>query len=135
MPKPLPGLVGAFLKRKREERGLSQRALGQLLTPPCTTQFISNIERGVTTLPPTHVPHLAAALGFKSAELMRVLKEEFGHRVAGKAGQTEAAETLSREVLAIAQKLEELSEPTRRELIEKVDALLLAATPSKKTSA
>ena len=47
-----PRLVGNFIRQKREALGLSQRALGQKFTPPVTTQFISNVERGVTPLSP-----------------------------------------------------------------------------------
>ncbi len=52
------GIVGAFIRQRRETLGLSQRALGQLFQPPVTTQFISNVERGVTPLPPVHISTL-----------------------------------------------------------------------------
>ena len=44
-----PKLVGAFIRQRREALGLSQRALGLLFSPPVTTQFISNVERGVAS--------------------------------------------------------------------------------------
>jgi hypothetical protein len=53
-----PKLVGTFIRQKRESLGISQRALGQMLTPTVTTQFISNLERGVTPLPLNHNPAL-----------------------------------------------------------------------------
>lgn len=42
--------VGRRVRQAREERGLSQTALGRLLTPPRTHVAISDIERGKTKL-------------------------------------------------------------------------------------
>jgi transcriptional regulator with XRE-family HTH domain len=61
--------VGEFVRSKREELGMSQRELGKCFDPPVTTQFISNIERGVTPLPPIHVPVLARVLKVSESEL------------------------------------------------------------------
>ena len=83
-PTKLPGLVGSFIRKRRETTGLSQRALGQLFTPPVTTQFISNVERGVTPLPPSHVPVLTQALGIAPAEIMGLLEREYALRLSGR---------------------------------------------------
>ncbi|MBC7396603.1 MAG: helix-turn-helix transcriptional regulator, partial [Bdellovibrionales bacterium] len=42
-----PNWVGAFIRQKREEKGFSQKELGQKFEPPVTTQFVSNLERGI----------------------------------------------------------------------------------------
>lgn len=70
-------LVGEFIRQKRESLRISQKALGQLFTPPVTTQFISNIERGVTPLPPVHIASLARALCISESELTMLLEKEY----------------------------------------------------------
>lgn len=80
-------LIGEFIKQKREAIGLSQRALGLLFNPPVTTQFISNIERGVTPLPPIHVPILAKALSTTEGEIMALLEKEYAMKLNGRLGK------------------------------------------------
>lgn len=80
-------LIGNFIRSKRETLNLSQKALGQLLDPPVTTQFISNVERGVTPLPPAHVPTLAKALSVNPDEIMVVLEREYALRLSDRLGQ------------------------------------------------
>src|SRR5207237_118351 len=65
-----------------------QRALGLLFTPAVTTQFISNVERGVTPLPPAHVPTLAKALQVAGAEIMALLEREYSAKLSGRLGRT-----------------------------------------------
>lgn len=86
-------LVGHFLRQRREALGLSQRALGQKFSPPVTTQFISNVERGVTPLPPGHIPTLSRELKLPEAELLSVLEREYMMKLSDKLGaqQAEAA--------------------------------------------
>ena len=81
-----PRPVGAFIRQRREALGLSQRALGQLFDPPVTTQFISNVERGVTPLPPTHVPTLTKSLLVSEQELMALLEKEYTMKLTGRLG-------------------------------------------------
>jgi transcriptional regulator with XRE-family HTH domain len=81
-----PKIVGNFLRRKRESLNLSQRALGLLFDPPVTTQFISNVERGVTPLPPAHVPTLAKALQVSDSELLGLLEKEYTQKLSGRLG-------------------------------------------------
>ncbi len=83
-----PGLVGAFIKNRREALAISQRALGQLFTPAVTTQFISNVERGVTPLPPNHVATLSKALMVSESELLLLLEKEYALKLSGKLGRT-----------------------------------------------
>jgi transcriptional regulator with XRE-family HTH domain len=82
-----PRLVGQFIRQRREALGLSQRALGLLFNPAVTTQFISNIERGVTPLPPTHVPTLVAALKVEEAELLGLLEREYTAKLSDRLGK------------------------------------------------
>lgn len=77
-------IVGSYLRAKREEAGLSQRALGQLFEPQVTTQFISNIERGATPLPPVHIPTLARSLKFSESELLSVMEREYASKISSK---------------------------------------------------
>ena len=81
-----PCLVGTLVRKKREAVGLSQRALAQLFQPPVTTQFISNVERGVTPLPANHVALVARVLKMSEQELMDVMTQEFNQRLSGKLG-------------------------------------------------
>src|SRR5665647_306258 len=86
-----PGFVGIFLREKREGVGLSQRALGQLFDPPVTTQFISNIERGVTPLPPVHIATLVRVLHLGDTELLAVLEREYAAKISNRVGRPDLA--------------------------------------------
>jgi transcriptional regulator with XRE-family HTH domain len=81
-----PKIVGNFIRQRREALNLSQRALGLLFDPPVTTQFISNVERGVTPLPPAHVPTLTRALQVSEAEIMGLLEKEYTMKLSGRLG-------------------------------------------------
>ena len=82
-----PRIVGNFIRQRRETLGLSQRALGLLFTPPVTTQFISNVERGVTPLPPAHIPTLTQALKVSVVEFMGLLEQEYARKLSGRLGK------------------------------------------------
>ncbi len=82
-----PGIVGGFLREKREAIGLSQRALGLQFDPPVTTQFISNIERGVTPLPPVHVATLVRVLQIREEELLAALEREYASKIGQRMGR------------------------------------------------
>jgi hypothetical protein len=58
-----------------------------LFTPPVTTQFISNVERGVTPLPPAHVPTLSQALQVSETEVMNLLEREYTLKLSGRLGK------------------------------------------------
>jgi transcriptional regulator with XRE-family HTH domain len=88
-PTKLPRLVGNFIRGKREALGLSQRALGLLFTPTVTTQFISNVERGVTPLPPAHIPTLCQALKISESEVMALLEREYAVKLSERLGHSE----------------------------------------------
>jgi transcriptional regulator with XRE-family HTH domain len=92
-----PGsLIGRFLREKREAVGLSQRALGQKFNPPVTTQFISNVERGVTPLPPGHIPTLSRELRLPESELLGVLERDYLLKISDKVGHPELADMAAR---------------------------------------
>jgi transcriptional regulator with XRE-family HTH domain len=82
-----PKLVGEFIRKRREAMRMSQRALGAMFNPPVTTQFISNVERGVTPLPPMHVPVLAKALSASEMEIMALLEREYAHKLSERLGK------------------------------------------------
>lgn len=82
-----PKLVGSFIRQRRESLGISQRALGQLFEPAVTTQFISNLERGVTPLPPNHIGTLSRALQVPEAELTGLLEREYAAKLSGRLGK------------------------------------------------
>jgi hypothetical protein len=88
-----PRIVGNFIRQRREALGLSQRALGLLFSPPVTTQFISNVERGVTPLPPAHIPTLTKALGVGEAEFMSLLEQEYAYKLSGRLGKGDSVPT------------------------------------------
>ncbi|MBI2711551.1 MAG: helix-turn-helix domain-containing protein [Bdellovibrio sp.] len=81
-------LVGDFIRKRREALRMSQRALGMLFTPAVSTQFISNVERGVTPLPPVHVPILAKALMTPDSEIMNLLEKEYALKLNGRLGKS-----------------------------------------------
>ncbi len=79
-------IVGDFIRSKREGLQLSQKALGLLFEPAVTTQFISNLERGVTPLPHIHIPVLAKALQTTEAELASLVEKEYALKLSSKLG-------------------------------------------------
>lgn len=84
-----PNLVGSFIRQRREALKLSQRALGSAFMPQVTTQFVSNLERGVTPLPPPHIPVLAKMLQIEEAELAAMLQKEYAAKLSYRLGKTE----------------------------------------------
>lgn len=87
-----PNWVGSFIRQKREEKGFSQKELGQKFEPPVTTQFVSNLERGITPVPAVHVQALVRALGINESELMVLMEKEYAakltHKIAGQHTET-----------------------------------------------
>ncbi len=100
-----PRLVGSYIRQRREAMGLSQRALGMMFQPPVTTQFISNVERGVTPLPPVHVPTLTKALAVSESELMSLLEKEYTAKLSGRLGRQPGLESEGPEAAATASQL------------------------------
>ena len=69
--------IGQFIREKRLEAGLSQRALGKAFDCEVTTQFISNVERGVCPMPVYKIPELARVLKCDPNEIVAVMCEEY----------------------------------------------------------
>ncbi len=105
-----PNWVGAFIRQKREEKGLSQKELGQKFEPAVTTQFVSNLERGITPVPAVHVNALVRALAINEHELMILMEKEYAAKLTSKiAGQhaEQGTEISAPSVLVIPQQDEE----------------------------
>jgi transcriptional regulator with XRE-family HTH domain len=84
-------IVGQFIRTERERKGLSQKALGQMFTPPVTTQFISNIERGVTPLPPVHIQTLTKIFDLGEEIFLDVFEKEYVTKLSQQVGRPEYA--------------------------------------------
>jgi transcriptional regulator with XRE-family HTH domain len=69
-------LIGKYLKKKRVDAGLSQRAVGVRLGYG-SAQFISNIERGEASIPPKVVRKLIPLLKISERDIMRVMMQEY----------------------------------------------------------
>ena len=83
-----PNWVGAFIRQKREEKHFSQKELGQKFSPPVTTQFVSNLERGITPVPAVHIQALVKGLDLNEHELMALMEKEYAAKLTFKiAGQ------------------------------------------------
>lgn len=82
-----PNWVGSFIRQKREEKHLSQKELGQKFSPAVTTQFVSNLERGITPIPAVHIQALVKSLDLNEHELMALMEKEYAakltHKIAG----------------------------------------------------
>ena len=82
-----PNWVGAFIRQKREEKHFSQKELGQKFSPAVTTQFVSNLERGITPVPAVHIQALVKSLDLNEHELMALMEKEYAakltHKIAG----------------------------------------------------
>ena len=72
--------MGMLLKISREEMGMSQIELGQLLELK-SSQYISNIERGLSPISPTHFKVLGKCLGLSIEELITVHLDDLHDRV------------------------------------------------------
>lgn len=55
--------LGRKVREAREEAGLSQKALGEMLQPPRSHAAISDIERGETRVGATDISQIARILG------------------------------------------------------------------------
>jgi transcriptional regulator with XRE-family HTH domain len=79
-----PNWVGSFIRQKREAKGLSQKELGQKFEPAVTTQFVSNLERGITPIPAVHIQALVRSLELNEAELMVLMEKEYAAKLTNK---------------------------------------------------
>ncbi|MGI6501284.1 MAG: helix-turn-helix domain-containing protein [Anaerostipes sp.] len=64
--------MGEYIKQLREEKELSQDALGQLLNPPVNRAAVNKWEKNlVQNIKRTHIQQLANLFGVSPCELMR----------------------------------------------------------------
>ncbi|MGN8245275.1 helix-turn-helix domain-containing protein [Cellulomonas soli] len=79
-PDPVDASVGAWVRRFREGRGLTQRQLAERLADSgweIATTGITKIEKGSRSLRVSEVARIAAALGVEPADLMHVRTSDF----------------------------------------------------------
>ena len=135
--------VGSFIRKKREDLGLSQRDLASQFVPAVTTKFISNIERGVTPLPVSHLATLTRVLKIPQGELASLLQRDYQTKLATTLGMENGAagfstETLSNEdqdfLFAFARSFAGADAAKRRELREQIERTLGATTTTTSTS-
>lgn len=81
-----PRIIGKHIRERRKSLGISQRALGQLFQPTVTTQFISNVERGVTPLPTVHIDTICDVLKIPKEEMQRLMEQEYAAKLSGRLG-------------------------------------------------
>ncbi len=68
--------IGNFVKSARAEKGLSQAELTEKLGYT-NAQFISNIERGICSLPPTKIDLFCKLLQVKKEAIKDALRKDF----------------------------------------------------------
>lgn len=68
--------IGKFIKKRRKELKLTQNEISEKLGFK-TCQFISNIERGVASIPPNRVEDFAKILQVNVKDLSSVISETF----------------------------------------------------------
>lgn len=73
-------LLGKFLKKLRVKNKLSQKELATRLGLK-TSQFISNIERGVSQIPSTKIREFANVLNFEADDLANMLSESYKNKI------------------------------------------------------
>ena len=88
LPTSTSNIVGQFIRTERERKSLSQKALGQMFNPPVTTQFISNIERGVTPLPPVHIQTLTKIFELNEEAFLDVFEREYMTKLSQQLGRS-----------------------------------------------
>jgi transcriptional regulator with XRE-family HTH domain len=76
MPKPLPTLFGYIIRRRREEKGMSQEKLGEKTN--LTRNYIGMVERGETNPTLLVLQSLAKALNTTMVSLIYELESETG---------------------------------------------------------
>ena len=73
-------LVGNFIKKRREFLKLTQRQLSDSLGFK-TSQFISNLERGIAEIPPSRVKDFAEALQMDNNEFANLVSESLKRKI------------------------------------------------------
>lgn len=76
MPEPLPTIFGRIIRRRREEKGMSQEKLGE--STNLTRNYIGMVERGESNPTLLVLQSLAQALDTTMASLIDELESESG---------------------------------------------------------
>ena len=71
------GFAGDYIRRGRERLGYSQRGLAKAFSPELSNQFISNVERGHTPIPPRLISYLVDLLELDADVLFGLIEREF----------------------------------------------------------
>lgn len=79
--------LGLFLKSKREEKGLTQSEVARTLGYG-SPQFISNIERGISSVPMKSLRLMIDLYGVSADEIVEILLEEKKQQLARALSQT-----------------------------------------------
>lgn len=72
--------LAEFIKLRREALSLSQKDLALTFSPPVSTQFISNLERGVTPVPHSQIETLSQSLKCEAHEIVTLLQMDLGQK-------------------------------------------------------
>jgi transcriptional regulator with XRE-family HTH domain len=76
-------LVGDFIKKRRAVLKLTQKELSGSLGFK-TSQFISNLERGIAEIPPSRIKDLAGILQVEANELANLVSESLKRKLLSK---------------------------------------------------
>ena len=75
--------LGRFLRKKREASSLTQGELANKLGF-ASSQFVSNIERGVSLIPVSRIKDYSELLGLNSVELSKLMSQALSDKVVKK---------------------------------------------------
>jgi len=75
--------LGRFLKKKRQKLAITQGELAKKLGFS-SSQFISNIERGVADIPANRITDFAVAFGVETSELAKFVSDSVSDKVVKK---------------------------------------------------
>jgi transcriptional regulator with XRE-family HTH domain len=130
--------LGAYIRERRIELGLSQEQLAERIGATKVQSDISRLERGRVSLPrPSVLMALAAALEVPVGNLLiasgwfdecRIVEPVVGQRIPQQPVVLETLSTLEKELLAI-QDLERQSQARSRELMAAIRQLRVGLTP------
>lgn len=73
-------LLGKFLRKLRVKHKLSQKAVATKLGLK-SSQFISNIERGLSQIPSSKICEFAKILNFEADDLAKMLSESYKNKI------------------------------------------------------
>lgn len=72
--------TGHIIRNARLKLGLSQKSVANELGYD-SAQFVSNIERGVSDVPPVHIPKLVNLLKIDKKKVYKLLEKEYSQKI------------------------------------------------------